>query len=103
MAATADPQQQQMQQMMSLMMPVMMALVLRTFPSALVLYWFFFNVFSTIHQLMVLKKPMQLLPFVPLDDEDRKAPSPPKPSLDEGVAATDGAGTARRRKRRKRR
>jgi len=107
MVAQADPQQQQMQQMMSLMMPLMMAMVLRSFPSALVLYWFFFNVFSTGHQMLVLKKPLPLNPFGPDGGGGDGAAALPKPTKasadDESRAATDGGATRRSRKRRKRR
>lgn len=45
-----DPHMQQQQSMMNLMMPVMSILIFRTFPSAFILYWLVFNLFSIVHQ-----------------------------------------------------
>ena len=44
---TTDPQARQQQQMMSIMMPVMFLFVLKSFPSAFILYWLVFNILST--------------------------------------------------------
>jgi YidC/Oxa1 family membrane protein insertase len=44
---SADPQQAQMTKMMSLMMPVMFFFMMQTVPSAFILYWTVFLVFST--------------------------------------------------------
>jgi len=45
-----DPQAQQTQGTMNLMMPVLSVFIFRTFPSAFILYWLVFNVFSVVHQ-----------------------------------------------------
>jgi YidC/Oxa1 family membrane protein insertase len=47
---SADPQQKSMQNMMTIVMPLMLAMVLKTMPSAFILYWFTLNVFSSAHQ-----------------------------------------------------
>lgn len=52
----SDPQQKMMQTQMTYMMPVMMLFVLYSFASAFVLYWFWLNVFSSVHQYYLLKK-----------------------------------------------
>ncbi len=44
---SADPQQQQMQKMMTYVMPIMFFFMMRTVPSAFILYWTVFLVFST--------------------------------------------------------
>jgi YidC/Oxa1 family membrane protein insertase len=51
-----DPQQKMMQTQMTYMMPIMLYFLLQTMASAFVLYWFFLNVFSAIHQYYLMKK-----------------------------------------------
>ncbi|HEY3415094.1 MAG TPA: YidC/Oxa1 family membrane protein insertase [Armatimonadota bacterium] len=51
-----DEQQRQQQMMMAYMMPIMFLFVLKTFPSAFVLYWLLFNFFTTWQQWHLLKK-----------------------------------------------
>lgn len=57
---TPDPQQKQMQETMAIMMPVMFTIMFRTFPSAFILYWFAFNIFSTVHQFIVIRPQIKL-------------------------------------------
>ncbi len=45
-----DPQAQQTQASMNMMMPLISIFIFRTFPSAFILYWLVFNVFSVVHQ-----------------------------------------------------
>jgi YidC/Oxa1 family membrane protein insertase len=47
---TTDPQQKAIQTQMTVMMPLMLFIMLQTVASAFILYWFFLNVFSSIHQ-----------------------------------------------------
>lgn len=51
-----DPQAQASQNTMNLMMPVMSIVIFRGFPSAFILYWLVFNVFSVVHQWWFFKK-----------------------------------------------
>lgn len=51
-----DEQQRQQQMMMAYTMPIMFLFILRTFPSAFVLYWLLFNFFTTWQQWHLLKK-----------------------------------------------
>lgn len=52
----ADPQQQAMQKQMTYFMPIFLLFILQTLASAFVLYWFFLNVFSALHQYYLMKK-----------------------------------------------
>lgn len=52
----ADAQTKQQQQMMAIMMPVMFLFVLKTFPSAFILYWLIFNVLTTWQQWHLMRK-----------------------------------------------
>ncbi len=47
---TADPQQKMIQQQMTIMMPLMLYILLQPVASAFILYWFFLNVLSSVHQ-----------------------------------------------------
>lgn len=74
-----DEQQRQQQMMMAYMMPIMFLFILKTFPSAFVLYWLLFNFFTTWQQWHLLKKnPMP-------------APAPVSPS---GSAGSNGTSQA---------
>jgi YidC/Oxa1 family membrane protein insertase len=53
---SADPQQKMMQTQMTYFMPIFFLLVLGGMPSAFVLYWFFLNVFSSLHQYYLMQK-----------------------------------------------
>lgn len=53
---STDPQQKQMQMMMTYMMPVFLVFVLQTVASAFVLYWFFLNVFNSVHQYYLMRQ-----------------------------------------------
>ena len=53
---TADPAMQQQQKMMTYMLPIMLLFLLSSLASAFVLYWFFLNVFSAVHQYYMMKK-----------------------------------------------
>ena len=52
----ADPAQAQQQKIMAFISPVMIAFIGRTWPSALILYWFSFNVFSTAQSYWLLRR-----------------------------------------------
>lgn len=53
---SADPQQQMIQNQMTYFMPIFMVLVLQTIASAFVLYWFFLNVMSSLHQYYLMQR-----------------------------------------------
>ena len=59
---SADPQQQSTQRMMSTMMPVMFLIMFQGMASAFILYWLCFNVFSTLHQMYVMRAMPATLP-----------------------------------------
>jgi YidC/Oxa1 family membrane protein insertase len=50
-----DPTQAEQQKMMAYMMPIMFAFIFRSFPSALMLYWLFFNIISTTQQYLIMR------------------------------------------------
>lgn len=52
---TADPSQEMQQKMMAYFMPVMFCFMIWSLPSAFVLYWFLFNVFTTWQQYHFIK------------------------------------------------
>ncbi len=51
-----DPQQQRTQNMMSLLTPVMFFFFFRSLPAAFILFWFVFNLASTAHQVVLMRK-----------------------------------------------
>ncbi|HEX2952303.1 MAG TPA: YidC/Oxa1 family membrane protein insertase, partial [Armatimonadota bacterium] len=51
-----DAQQKMMQQQMTYFMPIFLFFILQSIASAFVLYWFFLNVFSAIHQYYLMEK-----------------------------------------------
>jgi len=53
---SADPQQQALQTQMTYMMPIFLLFVLYAIPSAFVLYWFFLNVLSSVHQYYLMRR-----------------------------------------------
>jgi YidC/Oxa1 family membrane protein insertase len=55
-APAADPAQAQQQKIMAFVSPVIIAWVGRTWYSALILYWFFFNAFSMVQSFYLLRK-----------------------------------------------
>lgn len=56
MTPAVDEQQAQQQRMMTYMMPIMFVFILKTLPSAFILYWLLFNVLTTWQQWRLLKK-----------------------------------------------
>lgn len=52
---STDPQQKMMQTQMTYIMPIFLLIVLKNIASAFVLYWFFLNVFSSLHQYYLLQ------------------------------------------------
>lgn len=54
-AAAPDPQAQQTQSTMNLLMPVFSMVIFREFPSAFILYWLMYNLFSVTHQAIFFK------------------------------------------------
>ena len=94
-----DPSQAQQQKIMMYAMPILFAWIFRTFPSAFMLYWLFFNVISTAQQYQILKQPTGPDPHLPAAGPTGGAegggPSkPPKRST-----AVPGSRSRRRRRR----
>lgn len=52
----SDPSAEKTQRMMSLVMPIAFTFILWRFPSALILYWLMFNIFSIVQQVIVMKQ-----------------------------------------------
>jgi len=52
----SDPAQAQQQKIMAFISPVMIAFIGRSWPSALILYWFSFNVFTTAQSYWLLRR-----------------------------------------------
>lgn len=50
-----DPKAQETQSTMNIMMPIISVVIFRTFPSAFILYWLIFNLFSIVHQTWFFK------------------------------------------------
>lgn len=72
-----DPTQAEQQKMMAWMMPIMFMFIFSTFPSALMLYWLMFNVFSTAQQYYIMKPGLETAAVAAGPAE---APSGPVPS-----------------------
>lgn len=66
MTPAVDEQQAQQQRMMTYMMPIMFVFILKTLPSAFILYWLLFNVLTTWQQWRLLKKsPIEMVAVAP--------------------------------------
>lgn len=59
-----DPSSEGTQKMMNWIMPLVFPLMLSNFPSALILYWCTFNVFSTVQQYLIMREPPAPLPVI---------------------------------------
>ena len=68
-APAADPAQAQQQKIMAFVSPVIIAWVGRTWYSALILYWFFFNAFSMVQSFYLLRKYGMLKPAAAIAGE----------------------------------
>jgi YidC/Oxa1 family membrane protein insertase len=93
-----DPQQAQMQRMMSIISPLMLGFLgwKYQWPSAMVLYWFFYNVFTMGQQFFLLRRYHEPLSFIDsghvLTDDDAAAePAKALPSKS-GKPKTSGSG-----------
>lgn len=67
-----DPQQAQQQKIMALVSPLMIAFVGRGWPSALILYWLSYNVFSTAQQIYLMRTLKHSIP----PPEEEPTPQP---------------------------
>jgi len=70
-----DPQQAQQQKIMALISPLMIAFIGRGWPSALILYWLAYNVFSTGQQIYLMRTLKHSIPPVGADTD---APATPE-------------------------
>jgi YidC/Oxa1 family membrane protein insertase len=114
---STDPQQAQMQRVMALISPLMIGYFAwrGQWPSAMVLYWFSYNVFTMTQQIYMLRKYHQPLSILDSEHVVTEEKSPKErgalPGRGDGAVktaiageagATDGqAGEPRRRRRRK--
>jgi YidC/Oxa1 family membrane protein insertase len=77
-APATDPAQAQQQKIMAFVSPVIIAWVGRSWYSALILYWFFFNAFSMVQSFYLLRKYGMMKPAVAAEGTDAKNVTPPK-------------------------
>ncbi len=101
---STDPQQAQTQKMMAILSPAMIAYLgfRYQWPSALILYWLSFNVFTMAQQFYLLRKYHK--PLVMLDAEHvitDNVPAAPQPARIK--TSTNGSSRSRRSRRRSRR
>ncbi|MBV8489183.1 MAG: membrane protein insertase YidC [Candidatus Eremiobacteraeota bacterium] len=116
-----DPQQAQMQRMMSIISPLMLGFLgwKYQWPSAMVLYWFFYNVFTMGQQFFLLRRYHEPLSFIDsghaVTEAGAVAADAPKalpgkggkqqqPSSGNGVSPKSGSargGSSRKRKNKK--
>jgi YidC/Oxa1 family membrane protein insertase len=89
-----DPSQAEQQKLMMYAMPIAFAVLFRTFPSALMLYWLLFNIISTIQQYHILRQPAGPDPHVPGSGAAVGPEQPPR-----RPAAIPGRRSRRRRRR----
>ncbi len=93
---STDPSQAQTQKLMAIFSPVMLGYMGFQFkwPSAMVLYWFSYNVFTMGQQFYLLKKFHQ--PLSVLDNEHAITDIPEQPKPVKAIAANGAAGNAAR-------
>ncbi|HEY3266182.1 MAG TPA: membrane protein insertase YidC [Armatimonadota bacterium] len=96
MMPAQDDQQRQQQMMMTYMMPIMFLFILKSFPSAFILYWLMFNVFTTWQQWGLMKAHPLPPPGAP---QPSTAPSAPPPRAPEEAPNRGPGRTAPKRKR----
>lgn len=106
-----DPQQAQMQRMMSIISPLMLGFFGWRYgwPSAMVLYWLSYNVFTMGQQIYMLRRYHQPLAAIdaehvvtdPLPSEENAKPALPGDALAAENANPDGSRRRRRRKKKK--
>jgi len=91
------------QKMMNIMMPVVFTFILWNFPSALILYWLMFNIFSIIQQYFVMKNNDQK-PAAPeaQDQSDSDDSGTSEVESDDKDSALSGSEKGRSRSRKKR-
>ncbi|MCD4785179.1 MAG: YidC/Oxa1 family membrane protein insertase [Candidatus Eremiobacteraeota bacterium] len=94
----SDPSAEKTQRMMSIVMPVAFTFILWRFPSALILYWLMFNIFSIIQQVIVMKQDDKKT-LATLDEEIEEDEQVEEE--DESDEDQDKAGKSRSRSRKK--
>ena len=94
-----DPSQADQQKIMMYAMPIVFAWIFRTFPSAFMLYWLFFNVISTAQQYYILKQPAGPDPHVPGSSAPSGGGGGEVPQQPRRPAAIPGSRSRRRRRR----
>jgi len=104
-----DEQQAQQQRLMALISPVMIGYLgfQYKWPSALILYWLSFNVFSIAQQLFLINRyhrnPAPIGPHPELGPADDEATKPATALATQDAAANGSSGSRRRRRRRSKR
>jgi len=95
----SDPSAEKTQQMMSIIMPVAFTFILWRFPSALILYWLMFNLFSIVQQVITMKQDDKK-PLEPPEDEAKEEEEQDEEE-DESDEEQKKAGRSRSRSRKK--
>jgi YidC/Oxa1 family membrane protein insertase len=106
---SADPQQQQTQKMMAYMMPIMFAFFFKTFPAAFILYWFVFNILSTVQQYFIMRssreeeeKKLGVKTLAPASSNDPEQQASPAVSPPQDLESSQRPTKKKRRKKRRR-
>lgn len=103
-APAADPAQAQQQKIMAFISPVIIAWVGRSWYSALILYWFFFNAFSMVQSFYLLRKYGMMKPATAGAPVDAKNVTPPAGARPNGkLSGSKGESATAPRKKRSRR
>ncbi|MBV8074176.1 MAG: membrane protein insertase YidC [Candidatus Eremiobacteraeota bacterium] len=102
-APATDPAQAQQQKIMAFVSPVIIAWVGRSWYSALILYWFFFNAFSMLQSFYLLRK-YGMIKAAPAAEAEAKAIAADKAPREASAARGNGkTGANAPRKKRSRR
>ncbi len=103
-----DPAQAQQQKIMAFMSPVFIAWFGRTWPSALILYWFSINIFTMAQQVFLMRRFRAKLAAkaaaaenAPKDVTPRKGANAALAAADDGTAAATRNGASRKNRSRK--
>jgi len=107
----SDPQQAQQQKIMAFISPVMIAFIGRGWPSALIIYWFSFNMFSMAQSIYLLRKygmrgPVPALETAAADKAgkaDKTDKTPREAARNNGKLPAKGESATAPRKKRSRR
>jgi YidC/Oxa1 family membrane protein insertase len=102
-APAADPAQAQQQKIMAFVSPVIIAWVGRSWYSALILYWFFFNAFSMAQSFYLLRKYGMMKPASAPGEAKNVTPPPSAARPNGKLPGSKGESATAPRKKRSRR